>query len=315
MVRSGGSRIAFVFPGQASQKAGMAAELLDGESAARAVFERASQVLGLDLADICTRADDDLLSRTDVTQPALLTTCIAWLSVLRERGVLPQMVAGHSLGEFSAWVATEALDFESAVRLVRRRGEIMEDAAERNPGGMSAVIGLADRQVVEMCAEAGRSAVVVAANFNCPGQVVVSGQPEGLAKVGELAKQAGGRTTSLRVSGAFHSALMEDAARAFAALVAEVPVQDPKAPVVANASAEPVTDAAGVREAMTKQMTSPVLWTASVRRLIEEGASLFVEVGPGAVLTNLIARISADARAVPVGTPEQLQELLEEVGP
>jgi [acyl-carrier-protein] S-malonyltransferase len=315
MVRSGGSQIAFVFPGQASQKAGMAAELLDGESAARAVFERGSQVLGLDLADICTRADDDLLSRTDVTQPALLTTCIAWLSVLRERGVLPQMVAGHSLGEFSAWVATEALDFESAVRLVRRRGEIMEDAAERNPGGMAAVIGLADRQVAEMCAEAGRSAVVVAANFNCPGQVVVSGQPEGLAKVGELAKRAGGRTISLRVSGAFHSPLMEDAARAFAALVAEVPVQDPKAPVVANATAEPVTDAAGVREAMTKQMTSPVLWTASVRRLIEEGASLFVEVGPGAVLTNLIARISADARAVPVGTPGQLQELLEEVKP
>lgn len=291
MVRSGGSRIAFVFPGQASQKAGMAAELLDGESAARAVFERASQVLGLDLADICVRADDHLLSRTDVTQPALLTTCVAWLSVLRERGVLPQMVAGHSLGEFSAWVATEALDFESAVRLVRRRGEIMEDAAERNPGGMSAVIGLADRQVVEMCAEAGRSAVVV------------------------LAKRAGGRTISLRVSGAFHSPLMEDAARAFAALVAEAPVQDPKAPVVANATAEPVSDAAGVREAMTKQMTSPVLWTASVRRLIEDGASLFVEVGPGAVLTNLTARISADARAVAVGTPEQLQELLEEVKP
>ena len=315
MVRSGGSRIAFVFPGQASQKAGMAAELLDGESAARAVFERASQVLGLDLADICARADDHLLSRTDVTQPALLTTCIAWLSVLRERGVLPQMVAGHSLGEFSAWVATEALDFESAVRLVRRRGEIMEDAGERNPGGMSAVIGLADRQVVEMCAEAGRSAVVVAANFNCPGQVVVSGEPEGLAKVAELAKRAGGRTISLRVSGAFHSPLMEDAARAFAALVADVPVQDPKAPVVANATAEPVTDAAGVREAMTKQMTSPVLWTASVRRLIEDGATLFVEVGPGAVLTNLTGRISADARAAPVGTPEQLQELLEEVKP
>lgn len=307
--------VAFIFPGQASQRPGMAAELLEHEPAARPLFQKAGEVLGLDLAELCTRGSDALLTRTDVTQPALLTTCLAWLAALRERGIAPHMVAGHSLGEFSAWVASGALAFEPAVRLVRRRGELMEEAAQRNPGGMLAIIGISDEQVRQLCDEARRVGVVVAANFNCPGQVVVSGEPAALDEVAKRAKAARGRAIPLRVSGAFHSPLMDDAVHAFASLVSETPVGDPEIPVVANATAEPVTEADAARQAMARQMTSPVLWSASVRRMIAEGIRLFVEVGPGQVLTKLIRRIAADARGLPVGTPAELQTLLEEVKP
>jgi [acyl-carrier-protein] S-malonyltransferase len=307
--------LAFVFPGQASQRAGMAAELLGAEPAARPIFRQAGEILGLDLAEVCTTGSDDVLTRTDIAQPALLTTSVAWLAALRTRGLAPRMLAGHSLGEFAAWVASGALDFEPALRLVRRRGEIMEEAAQRNRGGMLAVVGLADEQVIQLCERAKRAGVVVAANFNSPGQVVVSGEPDALDRAAELAKAAHGRAIPLRVSGAFHSPLMDDAARAFAELVAEAPVGPPQIPVVANATAEPVTDERSARRAMAKQMTSPVLWSASVRRMLADGIDCFVEVGPGRVLTNLIARISPDARALPVGTPAELQTLVEEVNP
>ena len=307
--------IAFVFPGQASQRVGMAADLLEHEPAARPLFQNAGELLGLDLAELCTRGGDALLTRTDVTQPALLTTCLAWLAALRERGIAPRMLAGHSLGEFSAWVASGALAFGPAVRLVRRRGELMEDAAQRNPGGMLAIIGLSDEQVAQLCDKARRAGVVVPANFNCPGQVVVSGGRAALDEVAKRAKAVRGRAIPLRVSGAFHSPLMDDAAYAFAGLVAETPIQDPEIPVVANATAEPVAEADAARQAMTKQMTSPVLWAASVQRMIAEGIRLFVEVGPGQVLTKLIPRISADVRALPVGTPAELQTLCDEVRP
>ncbi len=313
MVTAGSGSIAFLFPGQASQRAGMAADLLAEEPAAQSIFRQAGEILGLDLAELCTRGSEAALMRTDITQPALLTTCIGWLSALRARGLTPHMVAGHSLGEFSAWVASGALDFEPALRLVRRRGELMEDAARRNPGGMLAVIGLPDRKVAELCEQAKRAGVVVPANFNSPGQVVVSGEPAALEELAAAVKAAGGRTIPLRVSGAFHSPLMEDAAHIFAGLVAEAPIRAPQTPVVANASAEPVTDEGGVRRAMTDQMTNPVLWSTSVRRMIADGADLFLEVGPGRVLTKLIPRIAADARILSVGTGDELQTLLQEM--
>jgi [acyl-carrier-protein] S-malonyltransferase len=313
MVTSQPPAMAFIFPGQASQRAGMAAQLLDTEPAARPIFQQAGEILGLDLAEVCTTGSDELLTRTNIAQPALLTTSVAWLAALRARGLAPRMAAGHSLGEFAAWVAAGALEFEPALRLVRRRGEIMDEAVQRNRGGMLAVIGLPDEKVIALCERASRAGVIVAANFNSPGQVVVSGEPDALDRAAELAEAAHGRTLPLRVSGAFHSPLMDDAARAFAGLVAEAPVSSPQIPVVANATAEPVTDEPSARQAMAKQMTSPVLWSASVRRMVADGIGLFVEVGPGRVLTNLIARISADARALRVSTPGGLQTLVEEV--
>jgi [acyl-carrier-protein] S-malonyltransferase len=303
MVSGAGAGLAFVFPGQASQKAGMATELLEREPVARQLFQKAGEVLGLDLAELCTTGSDTALARTDITQPALLTTCVAWHEVLRERGIQPQMVAGHSLGEFSAWVAAGTVEFEEALRLVRRRGELMEEAATRRPGGMVAVIGLQDPQVAEICERAKAAGVVVVANHNSPGQVVVSGEAAALDRVTEGASAAGGKTIPLRVSGAFHSPLMEDAAFSFANLVSKLALSSPRVPVVANSTAEPVTNAEAARQAMSRQMTSPVLWTASVRRMVHDGVRTFVEVGPGQVLSRLIERISSDVRVVPVGGP------------
>jgi len=305
-------RVAFVFPGQASQRAGMAKELIEHEPAARELFQQAGEVLGLDLVGVCTAGNDALLTRTDIAQPALLTTCLAWLGAARARGLAADAMAGHSLGEFSAWVAAGALEFEPALRLVRRRGELMEEAGRRNPGGMAAVIGLADKDVVRICEQARGAGVVVAANYNSPGQIVVSGVSAALQKVAELAQTAGGRVLPLRVSGAFHSPLMDDAAHAFARLVADVPIAGPRIPVIANVSAEPVTDSADVRQAITRQMTSPVLWAASVRRMAADGVGLFLEVGPGDVLTKLIERTVADVRAVAVKSLANLDALSQE---
>ena len=311
MVDRAGAGVAFVFPGQASQRAGMAAELLAREPAARELFRRAGELLGLDLADLCTTGSDALLTRTDIAQPALLTTSLGWLEALRARGIAPQMVAGHSLGEFCAWVAAGALAFEEAVRLVRRRGELMAEAGERRPGGMLAVIGLTDARVAEICREVQRAGVIVIANYNSPGQVVVSGEPAALEGAAEAVRRERGRAIPLRVSGAFHSPLMEDAARSFADIVSRLPVRPPTIPVVANATAEPVTDPDRAREAMMRQMDSPVLWTASVRRMVGDGIGTFVEVGPGQVLTKLIPRISTEVEAIPVDGTEDLQALME----
>jgi [acyl-carrier-protein] S-malonyltransferase len=306
--------LAFVFPGQASQREGMAAALLAEESEARSLFDGASEILGLNLAEICTTGDQALLTRTDVAQPALLTTCLAWEAALRRRGVRARTTAGHSLGEFSAWVAAGALGFEEAVRLVRRRGELMEEAATRRPGGMVAVIGLPNEQVEGICRQAQAAGVVVPANYNSPGQVVVSGDERGLRRVGELVKAAGAKSIPLRVSGAFHSSLMEDAARAFSGLVAKLQIRDPRVPVVVNATAAVVTEAEQVRRAMTVQMTSPVRWTECVRVMRAKGVSAFLEVGPGQVLTKLIQRTLAEVRCLPVGTPEELRAVVKEMG-
>ena len=310
-----GRGIAFVFPGQASQREAMAAELLEHSPEARELFRRAGEVLGLDLAGVCTSGNEALLTRTDIAQPALLTTCVAWLGAVRERGVEAAVVAGHSLGEFSAWVAAGALAFEPALRLVRRRGELMEEAAQRNPGGMLAIIGLRDQQVVEMCQRASAAGMVRPANYNAPGQLVVSGQAEALDRVAELARAARGKAIPLKVSGAFHCPLMDDAAYEYSRLVAALQIGEPRVPVVANATAEPVTAVDGVRQAMSKQMTSPVRWTESVHRMIGDGVGLYAEIGPGQVLTKLIQRINAEVKALPVGSLAELDALCQEVMP
>lgn len=311
--------LAFVFPGQASQRAGMAAALLSEEPEARHIFDQASEILGLNLAEVCVTGDEALLSRTDITQPALLTTCLAWHAALQNRGVRPALLAGHSLGEFSAWVASGVLDFPAAVRLVRRRGELMEEASRLRPGGMVAVIGLDDRQVEECCLQAEArlrrerplGAVVVPANYNSPGQVVVSGDEAGLERVEQLVRAAGGKTIRLKVSGAFHSPLMEDAARVFRSLVEEQVLRDPQVPVVAGATGEFVTTAERAREVMMAQMTSPVRWAECVRQMVKCGITTFVEVGPGQVLTKLIQRTVDGVRCLPVGSPEELARVVE----
>jgi len=278
----------FIFPGQGSQKVGMGQALAENSTAGQELFERAKAMLGYDLAQLCREGPEERLTDTRHAQPALLTVgVIAWHAA-HERGVQAQMAAGHSLGEFSALVASGALEFEEALHLVQRRAELMAAAPA---GAMAAIVGLADEAVEELVA-AHSGGVVVAANYNAPGQVVISGEGEAIEEVMKAAKAGGAKiTVKLAVSGAFHSPLMREAGEQLASLIEAAPFRDASIPVYQNTTARPATSAADLKQALTAQMTSPVRWTQSVRAMIEDGATQFYELGPGAVLCGLIKRI------------------------
>jgi len=281
----------------------MARQLLDNFSGARDFFHRADQILGFAVSELCRDGSQEELTRTTNAQPALLATSLAWLEVL-----CPGLAAGHSLGEFAAWVASGALSAAEALRLVRRRAELMEAAAAQRPGAMTAIIGLEAEKVAQICSQAAARGIVVPANLNCPGQVVISGEKEPLQQAAHLAKQAGAKVLPLAVSGGFHSPLMQEAATAFAHELEQVTVQNAVFPVVPNAWARPVQDRQEIKAAMAAQMTSPVLWEASLRQLIALGAKAFVEVGPGQVLTGMVKRIDSGVEAVAVSV-ENLEQL------
>ena len=288
----------------------MGKALFDAIPRAAAAFAEANGALGLDLAALCFEGPIDRLTETANAQPALLTCSVACLRALRERGVSPSVVAGHSLGEFSAVVGADSLDLSDAVRLVRRRGELMDAAGRQAPGGMAAVLGLEADEAEAICdsARAESGAVVQAANFNSPGQVVISGAPEALDIAMRLAKEAGAkRVIPLQVSGAFHSELLLPARERFAEELARAPLRDAKVPLVQNVSARAVTNAEEIRVGLLNQLTSSVRWEQSVRAMGQMGASTFVEVGPGQVLTGLIRRILPEATTHNVEDPESLE--------
>jgi [acyl-carrier-protein] S-malonyltransferase len=304
----------YIFPGQGSQQVGMGATLAAAAPAARDTFAEADAILGFPLSDLCFNGPADLLTDTRHAQPAILTASIAALRALQAaRPDLPApcFVAGHSLGEYSALVAAEALAFADAVRLTRARGEAMAQAGERHPGSMAAILRLDDAQVAEICAQAARETgdVVQAANYNAPGQVVISGGKAGVEAAAALATAAGGRPKLLAVSIASHSALMAPAAEAFAAHVAATPFNTPALPVIGNVEAKPLRDAAHIRGELIAQLTSPVRWTEGVLAMAAGGAGRFVEIGPGQVLTGLVKRIAPDAATANVAAPEDLLAL------
>lgn len=302
-------RIAALFPGQGSQKVGMGRELAASVPAAAEVFERAREVLDTDLSRIAWEGTDEELTRTENAQPAILTHSLAvWAAVGKQLEGRVEFAAGHSLGEFSAYAAAGALDFEDALRVVRRRGELM--AASRH-GTMSAVIGLDSEQVEEICREVSEAGkIVVAANHNSPGQVVISGEPDAVETAGARASEAGARMVKpLPVSGAFHSPLMKEAEDGLRAALSRVEFRDPEFPVVSNVTAEPVTNGEEARELLIRQLTSPVRWSASVAGLIERGIDLMVELGPGNVLTGLLKRIDRSVAGLAVGESADLEEL------
>jgi len=273
----------------------MGRDLYDAFPAARAVFAQADSILGIALSQLCFEGPSEVLNDTFNTQPAILATSIAALRVLEEHGMdSPAYVAGHSMGEFSALVAAGAVSFEDGLRLVRERGRLMKQAGEQSPGGMAAILGLEREQLEAICATVQEQSgeYVGIANDNCPGQLVISGTLVSLERAMEVAKEQGARrTVRLAVSIAAHSPLMAEAAAEFRRVLDATPFRKPAVPLVANATARPLTDPDGIRDALGRQLTSPVRWAESVRWMIGQGVTRFVEVGPKEVLTGLLRRI------------------------
>lgn len=287
---------AFVFPGQGAQFSGMGKDFYERSDEFKALFERANEVLGYRITDIMFNGTDDELKQTKVTQPAVfLHSVTAAKSILGE--VKPDMVAGHSLGEFSALVVAGALSFDDGLNLVLHRAMAMQRACEMQPSTMAAIIALPDEKVEEICASI-NDEVCVAANYNCPGQIVISGSVPGIERACELMKAAGAkRALVLKVGGAFHSPLMEPAKQELEEAINSVKFNTPSCPIYQNVNALPQTDPEEIKKNLIAQLTSPVRWTQSVRNMIADGADEFIECGPGSVLQGLIKKIDANVNA------------------
>jgi [acyl-carrier-protein] S-malonyltransferase len=305
--------VVLLFPGQGSQAPGMGKDLAERFPVARELFEAADVAVGAPLSALCFDGPADELTRTDNAQPALLAHGAAAWAVVRDE-LAPRVVAaaGHSLGEFTAYHAADALPFAEAVRLVRRRGELMREAGTRRPGAMAAVLGAPTTTIEEICREATLGAgLVVPANYNCPGQVVISGEVAGVERAMELVKVANAKARRLSVSGAFHSPLMEYAVPGLGAALDGAVFADARFPVYANVSAQPVTDAALARRLLLEQLTAPVQWTRTIESLAAlHPDALFVELGPGTVLKGIVKKIAPDVAVASCGTGADVEALL-----
>ena len=284
--------IALTFPGQGSQYVGMGKELFENFSVAREIFEEADDTLRFSVSGLCFKGPEEALRLTENTQPAVLTTSVAALKVLQaEKGVVPQFAAGHSLGEYSALVASEAFTFSHAVKIVRLRGKFMQEAVPIGEGAMAAVLGMEKEQVEKLCEEICSDEILTPANFNSPGQIVIAGHSKAVERAIERVKQEGKKAILLPVSAPFHSPLMKPAGERLEKALEEISVNDLKIPVVTNVEAEANTSKDRVKGLLVAQVSSPVRWEESMRKMIENGVEQILEVGPGKVLSGLMKRI------------------------
>jgi len=306
-------KIAFVFPGQGSQYIGMGKEINERFDVAKHIFQEASETLNYDVANLCFNGPIEELNKTYRTQPCILTVSIALLNVLQEKGIKPDVVAGHSLGEYSALVAAGVLNFMEAVRLAEKRGKFMQEAVPEGKGLMAAILGMERTKVDQIC-KSSKTGYVAAANYNCPGQIVIAGEKTSVEEAIEMCKNAGAkRAMALAVSVPSHCLLMSDASKKLAELLDTIEFKSPIIPLVNNADARLLCSAEEIKPSLVRQLSSPLLWEDSVRTMADSGIDIFIEVGPGKVLSGLIKRIAPEANIFHVEGVESLEKTLSQL--
>ncbi len=308
-------KTAFIFSGQGAQYVGMGKSLYENFPVAREIFDEADEVLKDRITQLCFDGPDESLQKTANTQPAVLVHSIACYSVLKKEGIIPDMVAGLSLGEYSALVAAESLEFRQAVPLVRKRGELIQETAPIGKGAMAAILGLKREDVLTICETASVAGVVEAANYNCPGQIVISGEVQAVKKAVELARLEGARRAiMLMVSAPFHCSLLKPVAESLAKELEKVKIKDSKIPIISNVNAEFVEEACTVKDLLIKQVSSPVLWEDSIKKMVDSDVKTFIEVGPGKILGSFIKRTDKDLKVLNVEDVKSLRSTINYFG-
>jgi len=307
-------KVAFIYPGQGAQYAGMGKEIYQKYQEAREIFERADEALGFSISELCFEGPEEELVKTENTQPAILTVSVALTKVLQKRGIKAEVTAGLSLGEYSSLVLAEALDFEDAVRLVKNRGKYMQEVVPQGVGTMAAILGLENEVVEEICRTVSQVGIVEPANYNCPGQLVISGEVKAVEKAVELAKEKGAkRAVVLAVSAPFHCSMLKKAGELLERDLEKIEIKDLKIPVVSNVTAD-YASKDQVKDLLIKQVSHPVLWEQSVKRMIEDGVDTFVEIGPGKTLTGFVKKIDKTKNAYNFEDEESLLKTLSALG-